>query len=142
MPKIYDKLGMRFQYPDNWTLDEGEAASGIPSVTVYSPGGSFWSVARHERAADPKRLAKTALQAMRDEYQDLESEAVCESIAGHRLVGYDINFCYLDLTSTATVRCATMPEGVYVVFCEAEDREFDDLRSVFAAITHSLLTRR
>ncbi len=39
MPRVYDKLGIRFLYPDNWTLDEDEAIQGNRSVTALSPGG-------------------------------------------------------------------------------------------------------
>ena len=39
MAAIFDKLGIRFQYPENWTLDESEALAGDQAVTVFSPGG-------------------------------------------------------------------------------------------------------
>ena len=34
MPEKYEKLGISFQYPDNWTLDEEDALAGRNSVTV------------------------------------------------------------------------------------------------------------
>ena len=37
MPAVYEKMGIRFMYPDNWTLDEEEALHGNQSVSVYSP---------------------------------------------------------------------------------------------------------
>jgi hypothetical protein len=140
MPRIYAKSGIQFQYPDNWTLDE-EKGPGNRSVTVYSPGGGFWSVAMHRRGDDRERLAQAVLQAMREEYEDLESEPVREVIAGQELLGYDINFCYLDLTSTATVRCVERGDATLVIFCEAEDRDFERLGAVFAAMTYSLMNR-
>lgn len=140
MPKTYDRMGLKFQYPDNWTLDEEEALAGNQSVSVYSPGGAFWSVAAHPRSASAQALADAALAAMKEEYEDVESEPVTETIAGTDTLGYDINFCYLDLTSTATVRVGTHNGQTVAIFCQAEDREFEELRNVFRAMTHSLLT--
>ena len=57
MPAHFDSLGISFQYPDNWTLDDSDALLGRKSVTVYSPGGAFWSVAIHSGTADPAKLA-------------------------------------------------------------------------------------
>ena len=47
MAAIFDKLGIRFLYPENWKLDESEALEGNQVVTVYSPGESFWSIMIH-----------------------------------------------------------------------------------------------
>ena len=103
MPKIFEKLGISFQYPDNWTLDEEDAIVGGNSVTVYSPGGSFWSVAVHPGYANPAQLATSAMDAMKEEYDELEIEDAHETVTGHELVGHNLSFYYLDLTSTAYI---------------------------------------
>lgn len=139
MPQHFNKLGVSFQYPDNWTLDEHDALAGRPSVTVYSPGGGFWSVSIHPAHLDPARLAKAALKAMRDEYPLLEEERVRETIAEHSMIGYDLNFYYLDLTNTAAIRCLRTPRASYVIFFQAEDRELHSVKAVFHAITTSLV---
>jgi hypothetical protein len=138
MTKVYDKLGLHFQYPDNWTLDDEGASEPGDSVAVYSPGGAFWLVTQHE-GPEPGDLADEALRAMEEEYEDLESEPVEEWIEGHQAVGYDLNFWYLDLTSTSWIRCVATEHGTFVVLCQSEDREFDDVAPVFQAITSSLL---
>ena len=56
------------------------------------------------------------------------------------LIGHDFNFIYLDLTNTAQIRGLERPEATYMIFCQAEDREFDELGAVFRAITTSLLS--
>jgi hypothetical protein len=139
MPAHCEQFGLRFQYPENWALDEADARTGCESATVVSPGGAFWSVSRHPASTDPHELARTALQAMRQEYESLESEAVDEPMAGLDTVGYDLNFYCLDLTNTAKVRCLRVGDAVYTIFFQAEDREFDALQQVFAAISWSLL---
>src|SRR5262245_3524767 len=98
MPAVYEKLGIRFQYPENWTLDEVEALEGNNSVAVYSPGGGFWSIMIHPPEASPEDLVEAALNVMRQQYDELDAESVAETLAGRRLVGYDMNFFYLDLT--------------------------------------------
>ncbi|MGQ9576217.1 MAG: hypothetical protein ACUVUC_12945 [Thermoguttaceae bacterium] len=139
MPNQFNKLGIAFQYPENWTLDEQDALAGNRSVTVHSPGGAFWSVSVHPRWANPLRLARAVADTMRDEYKDLETEETEETIAGRTLVGYDLNFFYLDFTNTATIRCLRTLRGTYAFFCQGEDREFDQVRHVFLAMTTSLL---
>jgi len=140
VPLKFEKLGISFQYPDNWTLDEEDALAGRRSVTVYSPGGAFWSVAAHPRSADPARLAEAAVEAMKQEYEGLEAEETREALAGRELIGYDLNFYYLDLINTAQIRCLRTEQTTYTVFCQAEDREFDRIELVFRAMTASLLS--
>jgi hypothetical protein len=140
MPAKYDKLGIRFQYPENWTLDEIEARDNRNSVSVYSPGGGFWSITIHPPGLSPQDLADAALAAMRQEYDELDAEAVAETIAGRDLVGWDMNFYCLDLTNSAVVRSFNTAEASYLVFCQADDREFAGVERIFAAITFSLLS--
>jgi hypothetical protein len=139
MPARFDKLGISFQYPENWTLDDSDALLGRRSVTVYGPGGAFWSVAIHPASADPAKLAAVVVETMRKEYAGLEVDEICETIAGHELVGYDLGFYYLDLTNTAMVRSLRVANAAYTIFCQAEDRDFRQLHMVFQAMTVSLL---
>jgi hypothetical protein len=139
MPSEFDKLGIRFQYPDNWTLNEDAALAGCRSVSVFSPGGAFWTVSIHPRNTDPTRLAQTAVETMRAEYADLEVEEVSEVVAGHEMIGYDLNFYYLDLTNTAVVRSVRGGAAAYTVLYQAEDREFAEIHEVFRAVTTSFL---
>lgn len=139
MPATFNKLDISFQYPDNWTLDENDALAGRRAVTVYSPGGAFWSVSVHPRWADPSKLARAAVDAMKDEYKELEVEQARETIAGCEMTGFDLSFYYLDLISTACVRSVRTDQATYTVFCQAEDREFNRIQNVFLAMTTSLL---
>lgn len=141
MPQVYKKLGIHFQYPDNWTLDEQEALEGNHSVSVYSPGGAFWSVALHPLSANLPELLSSAVDAMREVYPQLDAEAVEEEIAGQELSGYDMNFYCLDLTNTASVRGKRTDNANLIVFCQAEDREFNQIEPIFRAMTTSLLRR-
>jgi hypothetical protein len=138
MPSRYAKLGIHFQFPENWTLDESDALKGDESVSVYSPGGAFWSIIRHPHTTSPADLVEAAMQAMRQEYDELDAEAIEETVAGHDLIGYDLNFYCLDMTNTALVRSFQTPKATYLILCQADDREFLEIEGVFRAITLSL----
>jgi hypothetical protein len=140
MTARFNKLGISFQYPENWTLDDSDALLGRKSVTVYSPGGAFWSVAIHSGSTSPAKLAAVAVEAMKKEYPGLEIDETFETVAGHELIGYDLAFYYLDLINTALVRSLRVGPTAYTIFCQAEDRDFDKLRMVFQAMTTSLLS--
>lgn len=140
MPARFNSMGISFQYPDNWTLDDADAMLGRHTVTVYSPGGAFWSVAIHSGSAEPDKLVVAAVEAMKQEYEGLEAEMARETVAGHELLGYDLAFCCLDLTNTARIRSLQTAQSTYTIFCQAEDREFEQVESVFRAMTTSLLS--
>jgi hypothetical protein len=132
-------LGISFQYPDNWTLDDSDALLGRKSVTVYSPGGAFWTVAIHSDTAEPAKLAAAIVDTMKQEYQGLEAEETVESVAGHDLLGYDLAFYCLDLTNTAHARSLRFAHNAYTIYCQAEDREYARVKKVFEAMTITFL---
>jgi len=140
MPLKYKKLGISFQYPDNWSLDEENALAGGQSVTVYSPGGGFWSVSLTPPSADPAELAKAAVEVMQEEYDDIEAELARQTISNHDMIGYNLNFYCLDLTNTARVRSLRTDQATLTIFFQAEDHEFDRIEPVFQAMTVSLLS--
>jgi len=140
MPGVYEKLGVKFLYPDNWILDEEDALQGQTSVTVYSPDGAFWSLMIHDRAVDPKDLATTILNTVKQEYTDFEAEPASDIIAGQELRGYDLNFYCLDLTNTGHIRAFRTDNASMAILAQAEDREYKTVEMVFRAITTSLLS--
>ena len=139
MPAQFNSLDISFQYPDNWTLDDSDALLGRKSVTVYSPGGAFWSVAIHSSTADPEKLATAIVDTMRKEYQGLEAQEIEECVVGHDLFGYDLAFYCLDLTNTAHVRSLRFAHTTYTIYCQAEDREYEQVKRLFEAMTITLL---
>ncbi|RIK81145.1 MAG: hypothetical protein DCC68_09380 [Planctomycetota bacterium] len=144
MPAVYDSLGVRFLYPENWTLDDGTDDEAGPdekqnSVSIYSPGGAFWSLAIYPPNQTPTDLAAEVMRALRGEYQDMDVATVTEAVEGQDLVGYDMNFIYLDLTNTASVRALHTPRATYVVYYQSEDRELAEIKAVFDAMLASFL---
>jgi len=139
MQASFDQFGLRFQYPDNWTLEADDLLHGQGAVSVYSPGGGFWSVTVHDPQDDPADLVDAVVGAMRNMYDELDAEETAETIDGREVSGCEINFYYLDLTNTATVRVIGSSRANYLVLYQAEDREFAELEAVFEAMTASLV---
>ena len=139
----FERMGLVFDFPDDWAVeldaDGGSEVGGSPAVTLLSPGGGFWSVSRHDGDGNARLLAEAVVAQMRSEYQDIDIEAASDTIGGHVLPGFDFNFYCLDLTNTATVRTIQTPGALHVVFCQADDREWDRVSPVFAAMTTSLV---
>jgi hypothetical protein len=148
MPAQYDRSGLTFQYPENWELEDGvleggDAARGAGvAVSVTSPGGGFWTVISHRGFFQPQQYVESALQALRETYHELDTESVEETIAGHRLAGYNVDFISLDTVSTARVRGVETHEGSLLILCQADDREFERIEPVFRAMTVSLLNHQ
>lgn len=129
--------------PDHWTveeetLDDAETGREEKAVTLYSPQGGFWSLARHP-AADPVELAAAVLSTLKAEYPDCDVESVEETIDRRSLVGFDVNFICLDLTATARVRCISVPAAGYVIFAQAEDREFERIEPALRKLTEKFV---
>ena len=135
----FRRLGLDFSYPDSWSVDTDDARDGRAAATVYAPDGGFWSVSGHAAGGRPVELAEAVVAEMRDEYRDLDAEHAVDDVAGRTLEGFDLNFYCLDLTNTAQVRTLATPAAVWLFFCQAEDREWDRIAPVFAAMTTSFV---
>lgn len=138
MPATYDRFGIRFLYPENWSVSEDQVDLRAPSVSLATPGGGFWSLHVHGATADPHELLAEVVRTMQQEYESLEAEEVAESIGGFDAVGRDMDFYCLDLIVSARARCFRAGQRMLLILYQAEQREFDDLEPVFRAITLSL----
>jgi len=140
MIRMFDKHGLVFQYPENWNIEEESVEDGATSVWLYSPGSACWSVTVYPPGVDPNAAIDQVLETMQAEYRGLDLEKTVESYAGTELVGYEMNFVCLDMINTARVQSYRDEAATYVIFCQAEDREYAKVADVFAAITMSLLS--
>lgn len=139
MPGEYERLGMRFQYPENWIVQREKTPADCESVTVTSPRGTFWSVTRHPRSIAPNESARAALVAIEEEYENLEVEPAEETIESYSTIGFDVHFYFLDLLNRVTVRSLRTHQGTYTIFCQGEEHDFSELQQVLRAMTVSLL---
>ena len=139
MPALFDRYGISFAYPENWSLDDSEDGIPFPCVTVSSPQTAFWSLSIHSRYVNMEELIETAIEALRGEYGKMDVQAVYDEIEGQPIRGCEVSFCCLDLFSTAHIRAFFSKNQVFLLLYQAEDNEFEKMRRVFDAMTTSLL---
>ena len=137
MPADFHENGISFRYPENWRLEREEHESGW-TVTVQSPDTAFLTLTFDADAPDIARLADSALEALREEYPDLEAEPQVETIAGQPAVGHDVRFFSFDLTNTARIRSFRSEEGSVLVLSQFNDLEEDTNEPVLRAISASI----
>ncbi|MEO1498521.1 MAG: hypothetical protein AAFV43_15360 [Planctomycetota bacterium] len=138
MFSVYDRHGLQLAYPANWRLEEESAEGAQLQLTISGPGAAFWTLAIYADLHDLDELADQAVEALRTEYPDLESEPVDDAVSGIPLAGRDINFICLDLTNTTRIRVGHWGVSTVLIFAQAEDRELAAADPVFRAMTTSL----
>jgi hypothetical protein len=124
----FDRSGIHFQYPSNWTLDIEEEGEGW-TATVQSPETAFLLVGLRPDAAAPAELADEVFATLRDEYKELEADDVIEPFAGLPSIGHDVDFLTIDTPVNCRTRCIDSPQGPVVILCQVShyDREKNDL---------------
>lgn len=136
--RIYEGHGVRFEYPTEWELeetDEGEAAT----VEVQAPGGLAFALVRSdETGPDPASVADEVLDAMREEYPDIDVAPALEEIAGYRATGYDVEFFSLDITNGATIRSFRTPERTILIFGQWSDIGDENLPELIRDVSRSV----
>ena len=139
MVATYENFGIHLLYPENWTVQDEQIESWPRSVSLQSPQGAYWELQVYPSDTSPRQLARQALEAMREIYQDLEAEAVSEDLWHVTARGYDLQFFCLDFLVTSRIRSFHAGMHTCLLTCQAESREFDLQQPVFNAITKSLL---
>ena len=139
MPASFDQSGIRFDYPDNWSVEQSEAEGGAVQGGVSSPHTAFWQLRKHPAGVELEPLFDEVLAALRSEYQEIEVEPDDDLVEGQMVTGFTVNFFYLDLTNTCWLRGIETPDANYLLVCQAEDREFAQVELVFRAMLASVL---
>ena len=137
MSSVYRNSRLSFAYPENWAVDESQTDDGL-TVSLQSPDLMFVIVTVYEHSRTPVEIADEALDAMRDEYPDLESSPVREVIAKRTAVGHDVNFFSLDLTNTCWIRSLSAGDQSVLIFAQTNDSYLETGEQVFRAICASL----
>src|SRR5205823_7937782 len=106
--------------------------------SVHSPDTAFLMLCLREDMPSTDALAETALEALREEYPDLEAEDQTDSLAGQPAVGHDVRFFSMDLTNTCWTRSFYSARGTVLVMCQFNDLESEKNELVLRAICASL----
>jgi hypothetical protein len=139
MPAVYRQFGVRFLYPENWSVLDEETDEWPRTVTLQSQETGFWTLQVYPPGHDAKQAVLAVVDSIREVYPDLEVLPAKETIEGVEAKGVDIAFFYLDLLVEAKIRCVKTPSGVILWHYQAESRELDSIEPVFRAIATSLL---
>ena len=117
----FNAEGVQFRYPENWRLVREDNEDGW-TITVQSPETAFLMISLRADMPPPEEMAAKALEALREEYPELEAEDSVGSMAGLPALGHDIRFFSLDLTNTAS-HAASTAVWYRVVLCQFNDLE-------------------
>jgi hypothetical protein len=137
MAQRFEEDGISFLYPENWQFQREESENGW-TVTLQSPDTAFLVVSYDSSMPDNDLMAQTALDALRGEYKDLETEECLETVAGQPAVGHDVRFFSFDLTNTCWIRSLYSARGTVLVLWQANDLELELTEPVLRAICASL----
>jgi hypothetical protein len=135
----FDRDGISFRYPANWRVEteEGEV-EGSWTVTLTSQETAFVLVSLRPDARDQADLADQTLDAIKEEYKELDAEDAVEKLAGQVAIGHDLDFMTLDTSITCRTRCLQTPAGPLLVMCQTSeyDRQQNDpiLRAIVASL--------
>jgi hypothetical protein len=134
---VYQNSDISFEYPDDWDVDETRAEDGL-TVSLQSPGSMFLFLTVYQTPLLPEELVERALATMREEYHELDSSPVSDSIADCPAIGCDLNFISLDLTNTCWIRAFAVGQRTVLIFAQTSDLELETSEPAFQAICASL----
>lgn len=137
----FNRAGVQFDYPENWSIIDDQFTDAARVVSLESPGGAMWTLQVTAEWTSPWKLAQQVVETLRGEYENVESESVEETIDNVEVVGYDMHFYCLDFVVAAKARSFYSGGKTFVVWYQAEDRDFDGLEPVFFAMMTSLIRK-
>lgn len=139
MTAAYDKLGLKFLYPENWKLIDG-ATDSPQVITLETPDGSTtWSVHVYPSETDGDAVLKDTLDTLQQTYDDLEISPHHQQFGKLEASGVEAMFYCLDFLIRAQLHIVRTSANLFLFWAQAEDRDFDNQQMVFQAIAISLL---
>ncbi|HZN35987.1 MAG TPA: hypothetical protein VFB80_19290 [Pirellulaceae bacterium] len=139
MPAVYENLGVRLLYPENWSITDEEDDGWPRSVTIQSQDTGFWSLHVYPAGQKLKPVVDELVAAISDDFGEVEVLPAEETFGDTVTTGVDLAFFYLDLLVEAKIRCVRTPSCTLVWLYQAESREFEAQEPVFQAMAVSML---
>lgn len=139
MPAVYQKLGVKLLYPENWSITDEDDEGWPRTVTLQSEDTGFWSLHVYPPDHNFQEVIEELIAAIRTEFTDIEVLPAQETFGDTDTTGVDLAFFYLDLLVEAKIRCLATPSATLVWLYQAESREFEQMEPVFQAIAVSML---
>ena len=139
MTAVYDKLGLKFLYPENWKLID-DSTDSPQVITLETPDGSTtWSVHVFPAETDGDLVLKETLDSLKETYEDLEIAPHSLPLGELEATGVEAMFYCLDFLIRAQLHFLQTPDNLLLFWVQAEDRDFEKQELVFKAISTSLL---
>jgi hypothetical protein len=136
MIATFERTGITFQYPQNWSLDD-EAEGNDWVATIQTPGSALMVITYREDA-EPAELGDETVDALREEYPELDAEVTVEPLAGQTAIGYDLDFITLDTPVTAKVRALESENGALLIFWQVAEKDREHYESLLDAVMSSV----
>lgn len=137
MPSVFDNNVVRFQYPENWQVEGQDSEEGW-TVSVQSPGTAFLLISCYTERPDVKDVLQASLQAMQQDYPELETEEAGERLAGHASKGYDISFFSLDTLNSCKLRCFRTASATFLFLSQSSSFDSETNVAVIDAIRQTV----
>lgn len=133
----YHGHSVSFRYPSGWELLE-ESHGEERTITLQTAGASFWTVTVFADRPEPERILESVLAAYREDYEDLDIYQSPETPGLLPAASADLDFVYLDLVNSVSIRALQAEDVSVVVIYQGTDHELEFLREKFEAVTESL----
>ncbi len=137
MAAHFNEDGIQFLYPENWEIQREETETGW-TIAVQSPETALLVVSLDAEMPEMEEMALAALDALKEEYKDLEADECSDTVAGQPALGYNVRFFSLDLTNTGWIRSLYSGGGTLLLMWQINDLESPRNEPVLRAICHSL----
>lgn len=121
--RIFQRNGIRFEYPGDWQLQTEPHEDSGWTVTISSPDIAFVLVSMLPDVDDAHQVADEALSSLKSEYAQLESTPAQLTIANHQAIGYDIDFISVDHVVFAQIRVIDTIHGCLLILMQTSDQD-------------------
>jgi hypothetical protein len=134
MPRTFESFGIKFLYPDNWTVAQRGEDEGDQGVTLELPSGGFFTIEREQEGQLAEELIEEIADSLEEDYGQVEREDLRleDAAEGERTV--DFRFYYLDLLIISRLMVIHVGSATYLIQMQAESRDFDSNELVFSAL--------
>uniref|UniRef100_A0A7C2NWT4 DUF1795 domain-containing protein n=1 Tax=Schlesneria paludicola TaxID=360056 RepID=A0A7C2NWT4_9PLAN len=129
--------GVRFEYPDDWSLAR-ETGAGRITLHLQTPGAAFWCLTLLTDCPSAAEAIEAAAAAYQAEYPQVDVYRDVAPLEGGPAAGCNLDFVYVDLVSSVSLRAEETNEFTALVLYQGEDRELEEYRPQFEAVTASL----
>jgi len=141
MAHCYDRFDVHFEYPSGWLVEEDETREFV-CVSVQSPATAFLTLIIYSCPGEHDTVMQEALDAMRDEFSDMDQKRAWQTLGGHRATGHDLSFCSLDLINTCAIRSFSTSDRTFLLMYQATDGDLGEAQPEFDRICQSLRVER